>query len=66
MASSTRLGGPDCLKLEQFTEALYDETSGLTGQCKQSVQDAEISFSEGVQKFMEKKDITMRPSILKQ
>lgn len=60
MARSTRLGGPDKLRLEKFTEALYDETSGLTfpaltGQRKQSVRDAEILFSEGVQKFMRKK-----------
>ena len=60
MARSTRLGGPEKLRLERFTEALYDETSGLTfpaltGQRKQSVRDAEILFSEGVQNFMEKK-----------
>lgn len=57
MAKSTRLGGPHSLQLERFTEALFDEASGLTypantGQCKQSVQDAEILFSEGVEQFM--------------
>ena len=59
MAHSTRLGGSKQLKLERFAEALYDESSGLTypaltGQRKQSVQDAELLFSEGVQLFMEK------------
>ena len=59
MAQSTRLGGPKKLQLERFTEAMYDEVSGLTfpaltGQRKQSVRDAEILFSEGVQKFMER------------
>lgn len=67
MASSTRLGGPDCLKLER---ALYDETSGLTfpaltGQRKQSVQDAEILFSESVQNFMEKKGYTYEAKYIK-
>ena len=57
MAKSTRLGGPHSLQLERFTEALFDEASGLTypaitGQRKQSVQDAEILFSEGVEQFM--------------
>ena len=60
MAQSTRLGGPKKLRLEQFTEVMYDEKSGLTcpaltGQRKQSVRDAEILFSEGVQEFMERK-----------
>ena len=60
MARSTRLGGPDKLRLERFTEALYDENSGLTfpvltGQRKQSVRDAEILFSDGVESFMRKK-----------
>lgn len=59
MAKSTRLGGPGNLKLERFTEALYDEASGLTfpaltGQRKQSVRDAENLFSEGVEEFMER------------
>lgn len=53
------MGGPKQLKLERFTEALYDDSSGLTfpavtGQRKQSVHDAELLFSEGVQQFMEK------------
>ena len=60
MAQCTRKGGPLQLKLERFEEALYDEESGLTypaltGQRKQSVQDAEILFSEGVELFMRKK-----------
>ena len=59
MAQSTRLGGPAEMRLERFTEALGDESVGLTypaltGQRKQSVQDAEILFSEGVEKFMER------------
>ena len=57
MAQSTRQGGPEDLRLDRFTEALYDEQSGmtfpaLTGQRKQSVRDAEVFFSEGVEKFM--------------
>ena len=60
MAQSTRRGGPEELQLDRFTEALYDKDSGmtfpaLTGQRKQSVQDAEILFSEGVEKFMQNK-----------
>lgn len=48
------------MRLDRFTEALHDESSGLTfpaltGQRKQSVQDAEILFSEGVEKFMQNK-----------
>ena len=63
MAKSTRLSGPNQLQLDRFTEALYDETSGLTfpaltGQRKQSVRDAEILFSEGVEKFMMSKGYT--------
>ena len=59
IAKSTRLGGPSKLKLDRFTQALNDENSGLTfaaltGQRKQSVRDAEILFSKGVQNFMEK------------
>ena len=60
MAKSTRLGGPETLRLDRFTEALSDETSGLTfpaltGQRKQSVKDAENLFCEGVEKFMTRK-----------
>ena len=63
IAKSTRLGGPSQLQLDRFTEALYDETSGLTfpaltGQRKQSVRDAEILFSEGVEKFMKRRGYT--------
>ena len=51
------------MNLERFTEALYDESSGLTypaitGQRKHSVQDAEILFSRGVEQFMLKHDYT--------
>ena len=53
MAQCTRRGSPDKLQTDRFTEALHDEDAGmtfpaLTGQRKQSVQDAEILFSEGV------------------
>ena len=63
IAKSIRLGGPSQLQLDRFTEALYDETSGLTfpaltGQRKQSVRDAETLFSEGVEKFMKRKGYT--------
>ncbi len=63
IAKSTRLGGPDDMQLDRFTEAMYDEEAGLTfpaltGQRKQSVQDAENLFSLGVEKFMEKKGYT--------
>ena len=58
MAKCTRLGGPDWLRLDRFTEALQDEKTGLTfpvitGQRKQSVHDAELLFSEGVQEFID-------------
>ena len=63
VAKSTRLGGPDRLQLDRFTEALYDEESGLTfpaltGQRKQSVRDAENLFSKGVEDFMKRKGYT--------
>ena len=56
----TRRGGPDKLQMDTFTEALYDEDAGMTfpalmGQRKQSVQDAEILFSGGVEQFMKQK-----------
>lgn len=59
IAHSTRCGGPLNLQLDRFTEALYDESSGLTftaltGKRKQSVRDVEILFSDSMQKFMEK------------
>lgn len=59
MAHSTRLGGPPKLRLDRFTEALHDESSGLTfsaltGKRKQSIRDVEILFSERMQKFMER------------
>ena len=48
------------MKLERFNEALYDPATkltypALTGQRKQSIRDVEILFSEGVEKFMEKR-----------
>ena len=48
------------MKLERFTEALYDESAhltftALTGKRKQSIRDVEILFSIGVQQFMEHK-----------
>ena len=57
IGQSTRCGGPNRLKLEQFTEALYDQTSNLTypaltGQCKQSIRDVETLFSSSVEDFM--------------
>ena len=58
MAHSTRCGGPPNLRLDRFTEALHDESSGLTfsaltGKRKQSIRDVEILFSESMQKFMQ-------------
>ena len=46
IATATRSGGPVQLRLERFAQALEDPDSGLTypaltGQRKQSVQDAE-------------------------
>ncbi|XP_019858078.1 PREDICTED: uncharacterized protein LOC109586338 [Amphimedon queenslandica] len=63
IATATRSGGPAQLQLERFVKALDDPTSGLTypaltGQRKQSVQDAERLFSEGVAKYMERNDYT--------
>ena len=57
MAQSTRRGGPDRLKLERFTEALYDEEANLTftaltGRRKQSIRDVEILFSSSATDFM--------------
>lgn len=59
MAQSTRRGGPDHLKLERFTEALYDESAkltftALTGKRKQSIRDVEILFSSTVVDFMKR------------
>jgi hypothetical protein len=59
IATATRSGGPVQIKLERFTLALNDPSSGLTypaltGQRKQSVQDAERLFSDGVARFMER------------
>ncbi len=48
------------MKVERFTEALYDPSTNLTypaltGQRKQSIRDVEVLFSLGVEKFMEQK-----------
>ena len=55
-----RLGGSDDIQLEQFVEALYDENSGLTypdltSVSKQSIEDVEGLFGEGVANFMKEK-----------
>ena len=68
MAQCTRKGGPKQLRLERFQEALHDEQSGLTypaltGRQKQSVQDAEILFSKGVEMFMGKKGTSMKKDL---
>jgi len=60
IASHTRSGGPPKIKLERYTEALRDPTSGLTypalvGARKQSVIDAERLFSTKLVDFMKKK-----------
>lgn len=57
MAQSTRRGGPDCLQLERFADALYDESANLiytalTDRRKQSIRDVEILFSSSVADFM--------------
>ena len=59
MAQATRRGGPDRLKLERFTEALYDESANLTftaltGRRKQSIRDVENLFSSSVADFMDR------------
>ena len=61
IATATRSGGPSELKLERFSEALEDVSTGLTyaaltGQNKQSVRDAERFFGKGVMEFMNKKN----------
>ena len=65
MAESTRLGGPNNLRYETFTETLFNEISGLTypaitGQHKQSFQDAELLFFEGVHQFILKHNYTCK------
>ena len=60
IASHTRSGGPANIKLERYTEALRDPTSGMTypaliGARKQSVIDAERLFSSQLSTFMRKK-----------
>lgn len=52
-----RKGRVDSVRLEKFVEALHDPTSGLThpalsGIRKQSVEDVERLFGDGVIKFM--------------
>ena len=60
IATSTRVGCPDQLKLKRFGEALEDPTSGLTyqalaGKNKQSVRDAERLFSKSMLHYMKSK-----------
>ncbi len=60
LGNCLRLGGPQGVQLQRFVEALYDEKSGLTypaltGIRKQSVEDLERLFGEGVVKFMQDK-----------
>jgi len=60
IASHTRSGGPAKIRLERYTEALCDPTSGLTypaltGARKQSVIDAQHLFSIKLVEFMKKK-----------
>ena len=60
MGESTRKGGPDKMKTERYTEALYDPSTNLTypaltGQRKQSIRDVEALFSKGVEDFMKRK-----------
>lgn len=61
IATATRNGGPNELRLERFAEALEDPSTGLTyaaltGQKKQSVRDAERLFGTGVVEFMKRKN----------
>ena len=60
IGQSTRQGGPACINLEHFMEALYDPSTNLTypaliGARKQSVQDVERLFSKEMELFMQKK-----------
>ena len=48
------------MKLERFTEALYDSPTHLTypalsGQRKQLIRDVEVLFSTGMEEFMNRK-----------
>ena len=66
----TRRGGPERLKLERFTEALFDSSTNLaypavTGQRKQSVRDVESLFSEKVEQFMERKGYTFEATYIR-
>ena len=58
------------MKLERFTEALSDSSSGLTypaliGSRKQSVVDAEHLFSPNLASFMEKKGYHVEASYIR-
>ena len=58
IAGSLRRGAAEDIGLEKFVEALKDPSTGLTypaltGVRKQSVEDVERLFGEGVIKFME-------------
>ena len=57
---STREGGPSCIKLQHFMEALYDPSTNLTytaltGARKQSVSDVDRLFSRKMEEFMRSK-----------
>lgn len=60
IGQSTREGGPSCISLEPFAEALYDPSTeltypALTGARKQSVSDVERLFSDKMVASMEQK-----------
>ncbi len=70
IATSTRKGGPEQLKLERFGEALEDPASGLTyhafiGKNKQSVRDAECLFSQSIMDFMTNKGYKVEAEYIK-
>lgn len=61
IAGSLRRGCVESIQLEKFVEALQDPATGLThpalsGVRKQSVEDVERLFGDGVIKFMEEHD----------
>jgi len=66
----TREGGPEDMDLQGFDEAMRDSKSGLTyaaltGQRKQSVQDAERMLSFLVSDFLEEKGYNREASYVK-
>lgn len=57
IGQSTREGGPSCINLQRFMEALYDSSTNLTytaltGARKQSISDVERLFSKEMVQFM--------------